>query len=171
MRLVSAMRNSRKIVIQVLVKERLDRLMQRRLVVFHRQHVVALRADNLLGDVFLATHRVDRDDRALHVDLVDQRGNGRDFVRFLLGRDLAQRQALFARPRTDQVQRPQPRSPIVRPTRRLAVDGDRRPRILLRVHETRRDPTLKARLKRFRAERGKHAANAIPRGDPIGQFQ
>ena len=68
---------------------------------------------------------------------------------------------MFTGPRTDQMQRPQPRGPIMRTTYRLAIDGDRRLRILLAVHEARGDPVLKTRLERFRFERGKDTTNAI----------
>jgi hypothetical protein len=79
-RLVSAVRHVLKIVFQVPAEHRLNRSNQLRLVVFHRKHEVALLGDDLPGDFLLAPHCVDRDDRAFHIDLLDQLWNGRDFV-------------------------------------------------------------------------------------------
>lgn len=45
--------------------------MQFWLIIFHRQHILATPVLDLFGDLFLTTHRVDRDDCALNVDLVD----------------------------------------------------------------------------------------------------
>ena len=70
-RLVSAVRHMLQIVFRVFGEVRLDSLIQLRLVVFYGQHEVALRGDNLLGDFFLAPHRVNGDDCTLHVDLVE----------------------------------------------------------------------------------------------------
>ena len=58
---------------------------------------------------------------------------------------------------------------IMRATRRLAVDGDRRSGVAIFIRKTSGNPGLKTGLKRFRPERGKNAANAIPRWNAIGQ--
>ena len=49
----------------------LDRGVQLRLVVFHRQDLVTFWYDDLLGGFLLATQRVDRDDSTFHVDPLD----------------------------------------------------------------------------------------------------
>ena len=62
-RLVSAMLRVPEVVFRLFVKERLNRLIELRLILFDRQNIVAPAIDDLLGDRFLATHRVDRHDR------------------------------------------------------------------------------------------------------------
>ena len=44
------------------------------MVVFERQQIVAFAIDDLLGDFFLATHRVDRDRRPLQVQQLQGKG-------------------------------------------------------------------------------------------------
>ena len=58
-------RHSREVVLALLVDVVDDRLMQRLLVSFQRQHIIRFAIDNLLGNRFLRSHGVDRDDRAL----------------------------------------------------------------------------------------------------------
>ena len=62
-RLVPAIARVPKIIFGRFVKERLNRLILLRLILFDRQDIVATAIDNLLGNRFLATHRVDRHDR------------------------------------------------------------------------------------------------------------
>ena len=64
-----------------------DRVMQRLLVALERQYIVGFLLDDLGGDCFLGSHRVDRDDGPLDVHRLQQLGDGRDLVG-LLGTDL-----------------------------------------------------------------------------------
>jgi hypothetical protein len=57
-------RHSREVVLALLVDLVDDRLMQRLMVSFQRQHIICFAIDDLLGKGFLRSHGVDRDDRA-----------------------------------------------------------------------------------------------------------
>jgi hypothetical protein len=88
-----------------------------------REDVVALPLDDLGGDRLLATGRVDRHHGVFEVENPQQLRDGRDFVRFLIGRDLSQRDAAVRRPGAHQVERSQAVLLVVRAPERLAVDG------------------------------------------------
>ena len=89
LRFVMAIVQVIKIVVDRFAEELVNRLVQLRLVLLDGQYVVTASLDDLLGDFLLTTHRVDRNDRALQVDLVEEFGYCRDFVRFLLGGKLS----------------------------------------------------------------------------------
>ncbi len=56
------------IVFQVIGEDRFNVAFQVPLIAFHRQNVIALSSHDLLGDLLLAPHRVDRDNRPFYVD-------------------------------------------------------------------------------------------------------
>lgn len=56
------------IVFQVIVEERFDGAFQVPLIAFHGQNVIALSSHDLLGDLLLTPHRVDRDNRPFYVN-------------------------------------------------------------------------------------------------------
>ncbi len=88
-------------------------LMQRPLVAFQGQQVVASSLDDLLGDLGLRAHGVDGDDRACQAHQLQNLGNRRDFVRFLVASHLGQRQAEVRRPHADRMQGAQAFATIV----------------------------------------------------------
>jgi hypothetical protein len=92
----------------VIEEERLDRGQELRLVVHDGDDAVPATCDDLLDDVFLAAHRIDRDERAGQVDLLQELRDGGD----------------LAGPGADDVQRAEALRPVVRPATGLAVDGD-----------------------------------------------
>lgn len=59
-----------KVVLQSLVQQRLYGLLQVLLVALHRQYIVAALVDDLCGDGFLSSHRVDADDRVFDIHQV-----------------------------------------------------------------------------------------------------
>ena len=61
-----------------------DRLRELLLVPFQRQHEVGTARDDIQGDGRLSPHR---DDRSPDISQLQQRGNGCDFIRFLVGRE------------------------------------------------------------------------------------
>lgn len=79
-------------------------LVQVRLVVFHRQHVMRLSVADFLDDLLLTAHRVDRHRTTFEVQEFQQFGNRRDLIRLFLHGDLSQRQSVLARSRRDEVQ-------------------------------------------------------------------
>ena len=92
------------VALQVIEEVRLDRGQELRLVVLDGDHAVAAAGDDLLDDLLLAAHRVDRDQRAGQVDLLQELRDGRDLVGLGVGGDLAQRDPLLAGPGADDVQ-------------------------------------------------------------------
>src|SRR5579875_475533 len=79
-------------------------LTQMLLIVLHGQYVIAAASHNLGRNGFLAAHRIDRYQRSLHVQQLQQTGDGLDLVGFLVGGHLAQGQVGLDRPGADQVQ-------------------------------------------------------------------
>ena len=66
--------------------------MQGRLVVLHGQEVIDLRVEDALGDIRIASHGVDGDERAFKVDAFQKRRDGGDLVGFFVDCLLAQHQ-------------------------------------------------------------------------------
>ena len=97
---------------------------QRALVALQRQHVVRLLLDDRRGDLLLAAHGVDGDDRPLQREQLQQLGDGGDLVGFLRHLGLAEHQALPARPGRDHVDRRLGPALLIGAPQRLAVDGD-----------------------------------------------
>jgi len=62
------------------VQELLDLLVQRALIAFERQHVLAVGFVDLFGDLFLAAHRVHRDHTAGQFQGTQQLGQRSDLI-------------------------------------------------------------------------------------------
>jgi len=131
------------------------------LVIFDSENAVTTPRHNFLDDVFLTAHRVDGDDGIGQVDLLEQLGNGCDFVGFGVGGDLSQRDALFAGPSTDDVEWPQILAGIVRAAASFAVDGHQAIGTGVVAHDGLGDPILEAALEGFRLEGDEEPADAI----------
>jgi hypothetical protein len=111
-------------VLQGLLKRVLDVLIEMGLVLLDSQHVLAPFVDDSRGDLFLTAHGIDRHHGPFQIQQLEQFGNGRDLVRFRIGRDLAQGQVVLHRPGADQVQgRLTDRTPR-RTTLGLPINGD-----------------------------------------------
>src|SRR6266568_8812118 len=138
---------------------------QLRLVVLHRQHVVALGLPDLSGNGGLASHGVDRYHGTLQRQHRQQLLDGRDLVGFFRAGALPQGQPVFGSISRHQVQGALPSSDTARTAQRLAVDGDHPPR---HRRAYRAHPTLEACLQFRRRNRVKHPAyrvvtrNAVP---------
>jgi hypothetical protein len=63
-----------------LVKPRAHRFGQVGMVLFEREHVVGFGLGDVLGDTFLAAHRINADDRAAQLELIQDLWNGGDFI-------------------------------------------------------------------------------------------
>ena len=93
-------------------------------VVLEAREIVGALGANGLGDVGLAAHGVDGDQRAGQFQALEQRRNGSDFVGFFRAGLLPQHEPLAARPGRDQMQRILALASVVGAPRSLAVDGD-----------------------------------------------
>ncbi len=89
-------------------------LIQRALVSFQSQQVVSTFVNNLCGNVLLAARRIDGHDRVVQLDLINQLGNRRDFVGFLLGRQLSQTDSSLHGPGAHKKQRSETFFPVMR---------------------------------------------------------
>jgi hypothetical protein len=74
--------------LQVIMKIRLDRGQELRLVVLDGDHTVATARDDRLDDLLRAAHGVDRDERTGQVDRLQERREGGDLVGLGVGGDL-----------------------------------------------------------------------------------
>ena len=79
--------------------------MQRRLISFQRQGIIAALIDDLLRDGALAIKRIDRDDGAFQRQHRKQFWHRGDLVRLRIRSDLAKHHALLASPGADHMQR------------------------------------------------------------------
>lgn len=87
------------------------------------------------------------------------------------GRHLAQGDPVLAGPGADDVQRPQTMGPVVGPPEGLAVDGHETGGATVLSHGGAGDPVPEARLEPFGLEGHEQVADAIPRGDAVGEGQ
>ena len=92
------LRNLLGVLFQRRVDRLLDLLVERRLVLLDGQDVVGFGLTDLLGDLLLAAHRIDRDQCPGDLQQLQQFRNRRDLVGFLLDHDLTQRQLVLRGP-------------------------------------------------------------------------
>ena len=103
------------------------------------------------------------------IDLLQQLWNGRDFIGLGVGRHLTDRDLFLAGPGADDVQGTEVFRTIMRATNRLAVDGDKSLRVGIVRRNRVADPVLKTPLEGFGLQCQQEPANAIARGDAVGQ--
>ena len=140
-----------------------DILVQRRVVVLERQHIVGLVLDDGLCHRLLAAHRVDRDDRASELQLGQQIGNRIDFVGLVRHRLHAQHQARLRGKRAHQMHRgllPVPTAPQA-----LAIERDLLPR---QSRQGLLHPLTKGTRKRLAVDASHHVAQGVVRRNAMG---
>ena len=98
--------------------------MQRALIAFQRQHVVAALIDDLPGNLALTVERISGHDGAFEGQHLQQLRHRGDLVRLGLGGDLRQDQPLLTAPGADHVQGGFAAGAIERAPQHFAVDGD-----------------------------------------------
>lgn len=89
------MRGLFKVIVDVFLDVVDDRFVGLFMIRFQGKNVVAFSVHDLLGNLLLGPHGVDRDDRFLQVDQSQQFRNRCDFVGFLISRHLSQCQSLL----------------------------------------------------------------------------
>ena len=138
------------------------------MVVLERQDIVGALGPDLLGDLLLAAHRVERHDAAFEPQDIEQLRDGRDLVRLAIDRALAERQPAAARPGADQVQRALTMAAAARPPHRLAVH---RHHLAPDLAGQGPRPSREARLERVRIEQHEDPPEGVVRGDAVRQRQ
>jgi len=168
-RLVITIAKVFKVAFDLCVEERGDGGFERRLVVFGGDDEVAAAQGDLFADVFLTAHGVDGDDAAREGDLLEELRYRGDFIGLFLGGDLSQGDALLAGPGADDMQGAQAVGGVVRTAAGLAVDGDESIGRGVVGRDGVGDPILEAALEGLGLEGDEQSANAIARGDTVGQ--
>ncbi len=153
---------------QALVEELHRLLVQRALVALELQEVVAALVDDLLGDLLLAAGRVDGDHRPVHVQQLQQFGDGRDLVALGVGGQLPQDHVIGLAPGADHVDGRLAVGRVQAAADRLAVDGDQPAG---RGGGQVGDPLHEALLEGHRVQRREDPAEGVVRGDAVGQVQ
>ena len=120
---------------------------------------------DLAGDVALAAHGVDGDDRARDRHHLQQLGDGADFVALFRHLDVAEHQTLPRREGRDHVDRRLAARLLIGPAHGLAVDGDH----LGRRTGQRGDPGDEAALESLGVERRENVAQLIVRWRPVAK--
>ena len=124
------------------------------LVAFEGEQVIGLVGDDLVGDLDLAAHGVDGDERAFELlglgELVEQLGDGGDLVGLFRNLKLRQGQPGVGGVGAERMQGFEPLALVVGAPRRLAVDGDE----VVPTRPERRDPALEAASEQDRIDRG-----------------
>lgn len=129
------------------------------LVVLDGEQVVGLGIDNRLGDVVLASHRVDGDQSTSQGQGLEQVGDGRDLVGLLVSGELPQHQRVVHDESAHDVDGGQ--SPTCRAAHGLAVDRDVQFRHLVR---DRLRPSGKSLAKRLGVEGREDTAKRVGAG-------
>ena len=117
---------------------------ERGLIAFESEEIIGAMGDDFVGDFDLTAHRVDGDERAFELlgfgELIEQLGNGGDFIAFLGNRQLRQGQAGVGGVSAERMQGLQALALVVGAARGLAVNGDE----VVAIGPERRDPALEA---------------------------
>lgn len=151
-----------------IVKKELHLIVEDRLVLLHRQHVVPALVDDLLCDGFLAAHRINSDRGALQVEQLQQFGYGGDLVAFCIGGQLSEAKVVGRGPSADHMNGCLVTGSIKRASQCLAVDGYQSP---FRRSSQGFDPREKKAFQCVRIHRGKHRAESIVRRNPLREFE
>jgi len=145
-----------------------QRFRQMRLVVLHRQNVVATARRDLRGNRRLAAHGIDRHHRAFQRQGWQQFFDRRDFVRFLFAGALSQGQPIVGGIGRYLMQRPQTALRARRPAQGFAVDRDDSP-LHCRTNFT--HPRFEAPLQFHRRQCFEDPANRVVTGNAVAQSQ
>ena len=166
--LMVVMGDTREVPLHGIVQEQLEVVMERALIAFDRQDIVAFAIDHLLGDFLLTTHGINRHRGILQLEHLQKFGDGGDLIALVLCGDLPENRVVLMDPGADQVNGGLPTGPVDAPSDRLAVDGDE-----LALAGTRQvgNPGLETSFEGLWIQGRKDPSKRIVRRDTVGQFQ
>lgn len=144
----------------LLSHEEFDIHAQRALIALQGEHVVSLLVEDFPGDVALAAHRIDGDDRPLDRQHLQQLGDGHDLVGLVRHVDLTEHQALAGGEGRDHVDGGLGAGLLIGAPRGLAVDRD---------HLGRRAGQRATQQRWLDVERGEDVAEMIVRRRPVAK--
>ncbi len=149
------------------VEEEGDVGMQGGLIALEGEQVVAALIDDLPGDLAMAAHRIDGDDRALERMHFQQLRDCGDLVRLAIDGQLAEHEALVGRPGGDQMQRRAAGGAVEGMAQGLAVDRRHASGAFGKaLHETQ-----EAAVELDRIEQAKHAREGVMARDAVTEPQ
>lgn len=99
-----------------------DVFVEMTLIAFQSQDVIGLFFDNALGDFFLASKRINRDDTIGQIERIDEFWNCRDLIRFLGNVQLTEHHAIGCRPRAHHMNRWLIEFGIIRVAKRFSIN-------------------------------------------------
>ncbi len=159
---------ARKIVCEVVVEERLDPVVQRRLVSLDGQNVIRSGVDDFPCDFGLTAHRVDGDQTAGNLQHLQQFWDGCDLVALRVHDHLAQADVIGRRPGADHVNRRFAAGGVEAAAKRFAIDGNN---LSLGDFMQRRDPTQETLLELRRFDRRQNRIEAVVRWNAASQIE
>ena len=153
---------------QALIEQLGCLLVQRSLVALELQDVVGALIDDGFSDLLLAADGVNGHDSALHIQQLQQLGNGRDLVALGIDSQLPQHHVVGCTPGADHVDGLLAAGGVQTAPNGLAIDGDQP---AFGGDGQFVDPGQEALLEGLRIEHRKDAAKGVVGGNAIGQFQ
>ena len=137
------------------------------LIAFEGEQIFGLVGHDSFGNVDLATHGIDGDQRPFRLvglgEVIKQIRDGGDFVGFLRYAQLRERRPRCRRVGAERVQRFEPLAPIMGTPGGLAVDGDE----LMSARPLGRHPVLEAARKQRRIDPVEETAQPALTGDAV----
>jgi hypothetical protein len=151
------------------IKFTLDRLMQRRLILLHRQHIFAAGFADFLGDILLRSDGIDGHRCAFEIDQPQQLGDGCQFLTFALGFDLGEHLAVVLGEGTDHVGHADlVPAALERSANALAIDGHE---LALRQFDNALHPREEAALEFIGVKPTDHTAKRVSTGDAMFKIE
>ena len=163
-----AMRDAPEPDLSGIFEEKLNLLLQRPVVAFQGEYVIASLVDDLLRNLFLAAHSVHGHNTTRQLQQLQQLGNGRNLIGLVIHFDLSQHQVIGAGPGTHHVNGGSARGAVKGVAQGLAVDGND---LSLGEIPDSLNPVDEAVLELPRVQASKDTGKGIMGRDPIGQVQ
>lgn len=118
-----------------------DMLIQIALILFKRQHIIALLLNDLGSNGSLRSHRINGDDASFQHEQVEEVRKSCDLIGFLVNGHLSQHQSRFTGPGTDQMQGLLAPASIMRTSQGFAINGDYPADLLMQALHRAREST------------------------------
>src|SRR5262245_11812168 len=149
-------------------QDALDFGAQSRMILLERQHVIGARFANLVGNLLLRAHRINRHSATLDLEQAHPFGEGRDLIRLPIDFDLSESQTIAPGPSADQMDCALSRTPVMRAAQGLAINCNH---LSISQSSDRINPRDEALLEFNGVQPGKDLATGIVRWNSIRQFQ